>query len=231
MKSSRMKKTVVTAVAALSVAAGGTALAASGGSSSGPSAFLEAVATKLGISSEKLKEATKAAAVDRVDAQLKAGTITQAQADAMKARIASGEVGLGGAGKGSPGGRHGGPGGHLTDAAAYLGLTEAKLLEQLQGGKTLAQVATTQGKTTDGLKAALLASEKKELAQAVTDGKLTQAQADAMLAGAGDRFDDMIDGTLPQRGHGRGGPRGGFAPPASGSSGSSSTTPTSGAAA
>ena len=55
MKPSRMKKTVVTAVAALSIAAGGTALAATGGSSTGPSAFLEAVAGKLGISSDKLK--------------------------------------------------------------------------------------------------------------------------------------------------------------------------------
>ena len=71
MSRSRIKKSAVAAVAALSVAAGGTALAAGGGSTTGPSAFLDAVAQKLGISSTKLQDATKAAAVDQVDAELK----------------------------------------------------------------------------------------------------------------------------------------------------------------
>jgi hypothetical protein len=230
MSSSRLKKSAVAAVAALSVAAGGTALAADGSSTTSPSAFLGAVAQKLGISTEKLQDATKAAAVDQVDAQLEAGMITQAQADAIKARIAAGNgFGLGGLGPGGPGGHRGpgGPGGHLADAATYLGLTEAKLLEQLRAGTTLAAVAKAQGKTVEGLKAALLTSEKKELAQAVTDGRLTQAQADEMLAAAGARFDDMIAGTLPQRGAGGRGGRAFGPPAATGSSSSTTTTGTS----
>jgi hypothetical protein len=225
-----MKKTAVAAVAALSVAVGGTALAAGGTPTS--TSFLDRVATKLGISSEKLQDATKAAATDQVDEQLKAGTITQAQADAMKARIAAGNgLGLGPGGRGLGGPGKGGPGGHLADAATYLGLTQAKLMEQLRAGKTLADVAKAQGKTTDGLKAALVASEKKELAAAVTAGRLTQAQADEILANASTRFDDMIAGTRPQGGPGgRGGHGPGF-PGAQGSfSGSSSgSTTTNGA--
>lgn len=228
MKPSRMKKTVVTAVAALSIAAGGTALAATGGSSTSPSAFAEAVAAKLGITSDKLKAATKAAATEQVEAQLKAGEITQAQADAMKERIASSDgFGFGGPGMGGHRGM-GGPGGHLADAATYLGLTETALRTKLQAGDTLAEVAKAQGKTEAGLKAALLASEKKELAQAVTDGKLTQAQADEILAGAGDRFDDMIAGTMPDRGPGGHGRHGFGPPPAAGSGSSSSSSTTTG---
>jgi hypothetical protein len=207
---SRMTKAAVAAGAALALAVGGTALAAGGDGSTGPSAFLDSVAKHLGISSEKLQDATRAAAIDQVDARLKAGTITQAQADEMKQRIESGDgLGLGGLFMGRGHGHGpGGPAGHLDDAAAYLGLTAAELRTKLQAGSTLAEVAKAEGKTVAGLKAALLASEKKELDAAVASGRLTQAQADEILADAGTRFDDMINGTMPQggpRGHGPGG--------------------------
>jgi hypothetical protein len=57
----------------------------------------------------------------------------------------------------------GGPGDHgdrgvLEHAAArYLGLTDAELQTQRQAGKSLAAIATAQGKTVAGLKAALVA--------------------------------------------------------------------------
>jgi hypothetical protein len=214
-----MRAATAAVVAGLAVATGGTALAASGSGGTGPSAFLDAVAIELGISSERLAEATKAAAVDEVDAQLKAGTITQAQAEAMKERIQSSDgVGLGfGPGFGGPHDGHGGPGGHLDDAAAFLGLTTDALVTQLQDGKTLGEVARAAGKSVDGLKAALLASERAELAEAVADGRLTQAQADEILAGADERLDDLIAGTMPQHGHR------GFGPPAATQSATSET--------
>jgi hypothetical protein len=197
------RKAVAAVVAGLTVAGAGTAIAA-GGSGSDTS-FLDAVAAKLGISSEKLLDATKAVAIEQVDAQLEAGTITEAQADAMKERIRSGDVPFlvgpgmhrGGLGHGPGMGR---PGGHLEDAAAYLGVTEAELVEQLRAGKSLADVAKAEGKSVDGLKQALLASEKEELDALVAAGTITQAQADAALARREERLDDMIAGTLPPRG-------------------------------
>jgi hypothetical protein len=206
------RKAAAAIVAGLAVAGAGTAIAA-GGSGSDTS-FLDAVAAKLGISSEKLLDATKAAAVDQVDAQLKAGTITEAQAEAMKERIQSGELPFfagpgmhrGGFGHGPGMGR---PGGHLDDAAAYLGVTEAELVEQLRAGKSLADVAKAEGKSVDGLKAALLASEKKELDALVAAGTITQAQADAALERREARLDDFVEGALGGRGeggHGFGGP-------------------------
>ena len=68
--------------------------------------------------------------------------------------------------------REGGP---LAAAASYLGLTVDQLRTQLESGKSLAQVAQAQGKSVSGLKAALIADAKSHLAEAVADGRLTQA--------------------------------------------------------
>lgn len=96
---------------------------------------------------------------------------------------------------------HGGPGGHLAAAERYLGLTAAQLRTQLDAGKTLAQIAqAADGKTVDGLVAALLGDEHKELASAVAAGHLSQAQADALEQLAKARFTDLVNGTFPPPG-------------------------------
>ena len=88
------KKTVAICAAVAVVAGGavGGALAASGtfDPTQQRQAFLNDVAGRLGVTSSKLEDALKAAAIDRVDAALAAGQITQAQADALKAAINSG---------------------------------------------------------------------------------------------------------------------------------------------
>ena len=82
----------IAAAAIIGAGAGGAAIAASGsGSPFSPSAFLDDLAGRLGVTTQKLKDASKAAALDQVDAALKAGTITQAQADELKARINAGD--------------------------------------------------------------------------------------------------------------------------------------------
>lgn len=102
----------------------------------------------------------------------------------------------------SSGGQHG-PGDELDAAASYLGTTAASLLTQLQAGKTLAQVAAaTNGKSTVGLIAALVAAEKTEIAAAVTSGKLTQAQADQITPTLTQRFTDLVNGVHPAGGPG-----------------------------
>ena len=96
---------------------------------------------------------------------------------------------------------HGGPGDDLAAAATYLGTTTSDLLTQLQAGKTLAQIA---GSKTTGLVAALVAHEKQELADAVTAGRLTQAQADLIVPTLTQRFTDFVNGVRPAGGPGRG---------------------------
>jgi len=69
--------------------------------------------------------------------------------------------------------------------AKALGLTPTEFFEALHGGKTLADIAKDQNvdlsKVQDAQKAAGLDAAKKRIQQAVDAGKLTQAQADAML--------------------------------------------------
>ena len=111
---------------------------------------------------------------------------------------------------GQPGGR---PGDDLDAAATYLGTTASSLVTQLQSGKTLADIA---GSKKDGLIAALVAHEKQEVADAVTAGRLTQAQADAITPTLTQRFTDLVNGLRPAhppgRGFGHGGPGPGHGP-------------------
>ncbi|MGE5273379.1 MAG: hypothetical protein ACM3QU_06340 [Verrucomicrobiota bacterium] len=200
------RKVVVIGAVALAAAAGGAAFAASrsGTPQQESQAVIDDAARQLGITPAKLSDALEKALENRVDAAVAAGTITKAQGDELKARIASGDFPLIPAGFGHHGiGGHGF--GHLSAAAAYLGLSESELQTQLASGKTLADVAKAQGKSVDGLVSALLADEKKELDAAVAAGRLTQAQADELLASAEQRITAMVNGTMP--GPGRHGER------------------------
>ncbi len=96
-----------------------------------------------------------------------------------------------------------GPGPGAKAIADYLGLTAAELRTQLEAGKTLADIAKTQGKTVSGLEDAIVADAKAHLDAAVADGKLTAAQASAMLVELKAHVDDMVTHVGPgPRGHG-----------------------------
>jgi hypothetical protein len=197
-------KRALVAASALSIAVGaGGAIAAEKGSSSNSQSFLSRVADHLGISTEKLEDATKAAAIDQVEADLKAGKITEAQADELKARIRQGNAPFlfGGPHRfGGPGRLHHAPFGHLSAAADYLGLTVPALLEKLSSGQSLADVARAQDKSVDGLKEAMVADAKERLDQAVENGMLTEAQAKEALSAIEDKIDDLVNGNLRFRG-------------------------------
>jgi hypothetical protein len=216
MKSTKIKIAGITAAAAALIG-GGAALAADRLSPKEESDAVVADAAKqLGVDASKLDAALKKALANRVDAAVAAGQITKAQGDEMKARIAAGEVPLVGFGVGGGRGHHG-MGHHFADlgaAASYLGVTEAALQTSLRDGSTLAEIAKDKGKSVDGLKAALVTGAKADLAAAVKDGRLTQAQQTEILAGLSDRIDGLVNGELGPRGdHG---PRGFEGPPPAG---------------
>ena len=200
-------KRVLVVASALSLAVGaGGALAASKSSATREDGFLARVAGHLGISTEKLEDATKQAAIDQVDADLKAGRITEAQADELKARIRQGGVPFffGGPRHRFDGPRlHHAPFGHLSAAADYLGLSVPALLQRLTSGKSLADVAKAQDKSVDGLKKAMVADAKKRLDEAVEEGMLTEAQAKEKLEAIESRIDDIVNGKFPDRGERR----------------------------
>lgn len=87
--------------------------------------------------------------------------------------------GLGGGysgGLGSGGRFGGGAFGSLGAAATYLGVSSSELFSDLRGGKTLAALAKSKGKTASGLVDAMVASEKQSLASELSSGRITQAQ-------------------------------------------------------
>lgn len=79
--------------------------------------------------------------------------------------------------------------------ARTLGLTETELMTALRDGKTIAQLAQEKGVSTETIVNALVAAEKARLDQAVADGKLTQAQADALLKVAQVMAPSYLEGT------------------------------------
>ena len=205
MKNVTSKRALVAASALSLVVGAGGAVAASKGSPTRGDGFLARVAGHLGISTQKLEDATKAAAIDQVNADLEAGRITKAQADELKARIEKGEVPLY---FGGP--RHFGPHrfgdfghmpfgahGHLSAAAKYLGLTAPQLFQKLANGQSLADVAKAQHKSVDGLKKTIVNGAKQDLEQAVKSGFLTEAQAKEALSALQSRIDDIVNGSFP----------------------------------
>src|SRR5439155_26964986 len=84
----------------------------------------------------------------------------------------------------------------LPVAAKYLGLTEAQLDSKLESGKTLAQVAKDQGKSVDGLVAAMKADLKQKLDRAVSDGRMTKSDENKALSDADQRLKNFVNGKL-----------------------------------
>jgi hypothetical protein len=103
-----------------------------------------------------------------------------------------------------------------------LGMTAAEIQTERQAGKSLVEIAASKNVTEDALIQAILDDHKADLAQLVADGKLTQAQADAMIARMQEQVKVMVERTgvgpmmgqgqqnVPPAGsRGRGGMRGG----------------------
>jgi polyhydroxyalkanoate synthesis regulator phasin len=169
-------------------------------------AVLNDAARELGVSPERLTNALKTALKNRVDEAVADGRLTREEGNRLKQRIDEGAVPFLG-----PVFRHGdGPFGRgergfgfrreakLEAAANYLGMSESALREQLEAGKTLAEVARARDKSVDGLVDALVAEKREHIEQRVTDGSMTREEADRCLAGLEARVRDMVNGRLPK---------------------------------
>jgi hypothetical protein len=209
------RKVLVGAAAALAVGGAGAGVAATKLTASSPSeesrAIVNDAARNLGIEPSKLSAALKKAYEDRIDAAVADGRLTEQQGAELKQRIESGDFPLLGAPGFGFGHRDGGPHAFLHGldaAAAYLGLTDAQLRTKLESGKSLAQIAKAQGKSVDGLKAALVKDAKTKLDAAVKTGRLTAAEEQRILSELEEHVGELVDGTPPRARGFRGGPHG-----------------------
>jgi len=149
---------------------------------------------------------------------VKDGALTQAQADKVATTLDSKLPQHGMGGPGGMGGHFGMGMAQTHEAAAKaLGMTSAQLTTALQSGKSLAAIAKDQKVSVDSLVKAMVAAAQSQLATSVKDGKITQAQADAMKTSLTQRITDKVNGVW--RGHGL---RGDESPRSNGTSGTSS---------
>lgn len=212
----RHKRLLIGALVALPLIAGGAVAAFAAGTqaASSPAAtFIGDVASHLGIQTSTLTDAIEQARLDELQSLVSSGKLSQAQASAIEQRIKSGKLGKGfGFGFGPGHGRHfggpraGGPQVMVQAAAGYLGLSAQTIQQDLRGGQTLAALATAQGKTVQGLENAITAAMTAKLQQAVTAGKMTQAQATTRQSRLQTMVQRFVNGQRPS-----------FGPPPSGS--------------
>lgn len=112
---------------------------------------------------------------DTLSAQVSAGTLTQAQSDAVTTAIEAARPqggGRGGDHGGRHGGRHGGQGRRgvsLEVAATTLGITSAELKTELEAGKTIADVATEKGVAVQTVIDALVGDATANITERITN--------------------------------------------------------------
>ncbi|HZG17201.1 MAG TPA: hypothetical protein VE710_19650 [Candidatus Bathyarchaeia archaeon] len=91
------------------------------------------------------------------------------------------------------------------DLLKLLNLDADKLKEELQAGKSLADITEAQGVDEGELIDLLTEQQEANLAEAVKAGKLTQEQADKMSDNAAEKIKSFIENTHPGKGFGGGG--------------------------
>jgi hypothetical protein len=156
--------------------------------------FMSHFAVRIGKSQAQINDAYQKAIADTLADQVATKQLTQAQADAIKKKLA-GQTPCTLPSVAAP---HGGTkadiGAYMaayeTAAASALGITDAQLKTDLAGGQSLAQVAASKNLTEEQFRPLLIARLTPSLDAAVKANKLTAAQEQAILK-------KLQTGTLP----------------------------------
>ena len=85
-------------------------------------------------------------------------------------------------------------------AATYVGLSVEQIRTQLQAGKSLAEIATAQGKSVDGLKAAIVTDAKAAIAKLVSSGKITAERGQQYLEQIQKNIDKIVNAKRQAKG-------------------------------
>lgn len=215
---------IATVVAVLAVGALGTvALAQEGTTSSSGWNFREkmqeAIASILGISVEKYQAAIDTAEEQVLEQAVADEWLTQEQADRLQEHLDSvpeqDRFGRGSFGMPRMPGLRGES--LISVAAEQLGMSQSDLVDELQAGKSIAEIATEKGVDAQTIADAYLAQVREKLAEAVENGDITQKQADAMLENMAEQLAEQLEAAggkcLPGGFRGHGGPRGAFGGP------------------
>jgi predicted DNA-binding protein (UPF0251 family) len=198
-------KIIAGAVAALALAvavgaAGAVAASRALSADEESKAIIDDAAAELGVEPSALSDALKEALKNRVDEAVGDGRMTEEQGEELKERIDSGDTPPLFGGFGHRGGL--GHPGHFRDfdaASTYLGLTESELHEELEDGRTLAEIAEAEGKSVDGLVDAMVAAAEEKIDEAVADGRLTEERASDLKQDLEQRITDLVNAEPGER--------------------------------
>ncbi|MBB3112174.1 uncharacterized protein YidB (DUF937 family) [Paenibacillus phyllosphaerae] len=153
------------------------------------------VATAQGVTEEQLKaalttafEAKQAEEKENFTTNLDSYISTKQE---QKAERAKGGFGFGGSK-------------YLSTAATTLGLTEDELKTELTAGKTIADVASDKSVDVNTVVTAIASAINAQIDQAVTDGKLTEAQATDQKATSTEQAEKIVNGEFGGKGFGGG---------------------------
>lgn len=176
------------------------------------------VAKQHGVDVQTVIDALVNDAEAELAAAVRAGRLTQAQADQMKSgleeRVTARVNASGGMFPHGPFGHFGpGAGASLAVAAKTIGVSESALVKALQGGSSIAQVAKQHGVAIQRVVSALVADAKSRLADAVKAGRITQEQANTIESNLTQRITEMVNHPGLGCGPGMGRPGMGFGPP------------------
>jgi hypothetical protein len=181
--------------------------------------FLQALATRLNVSLDTLKQALAGAGSDTLDQAVADGILTQAEADQIKTTISDwvtsgvlnlpfGKMGMG-MGMGMRQGRHGMQGffgrgddmpALMDEFAKGLGIDKETLMTELESGKSINEIAQEKSVDLAQLKQTVLTAMKTSLDEAVQNSKLTQAQADKIYQNLSDKIDALMSQTWTEEG-------------------------------
>ncbi len=193
---------VVTAILAATVAGVAMAMPDSGGNPAKTNLYQDCLAkfsANLGVEQDKVVTALNTTKKQMLDEAVQQGRITQEQADKMAARMGDNPGWFGffngphkdgkGFGKG-----FGERGRKLDYASKALGITAEELKSELESGKRLPQIVEGRGMTVEQFHQKVLELKKEDLGKAVSEGKITQEEADKMIQKMEQRFNSSIPG-------------------------------------
>ena len=149
--------------------------------------FMHHFAVAISKSQAEINAAFQKAIADTLADEVKSGQITQAQADALKKKLANQTPCTLPSTIGHGGDKHRGNLGaymqqYVAAAAAALGISEAELKSDLSSGQSLSQVAAAKHVSEADFRARLIANLKPALDKAVTDKKLTADQEQKIIS-------------------------------------------------
>jgi uncharacterized protein YidB (DUF937 family) len=155
--------------------------------------FIARLAENLGISEEDLQAAVQTTQLEILDEAVAAGRIDEEKAADIRERIESGE-GFGfHFGPGGPGGH--GHRGHVAieGVAEFLAIERATVIDAIQDGQTLAEIAVANGSTAEALIDHLVAQLEERVNAKVADGDIAQERADEILENARERITELVN--------------------------------------